>query len=84
MLTVGAEQITADLRFLIKVTNNLTVDEGKKIEINDKFLNENWQLVIRKLSFEDQGVYQCSLPLKTPQAVNITLRVLRESGLRIL
>ena len=55
---------------LSKQSNNST--------IKNKYLKENWQFEIRKLNYEDAGVYQCSLPLVVPLAKNITLQVIRK------
>ena len=44
----------------------------------DKYLIQNWQFEIRKLTYEDAGTYTCLLPLVKPITKNITLQVIRE------
>lgn len=44
---------------------------------NEHFI-QNWQFEIRKLTYEDSGVYQCSLPLVKPITKNVTLKVIRK------
>lgn len=44
----------------------------------NKYLIQNWQLEIRKLTYDDAGTYQCLLPLVKPLTKNITLQVIRK------
>ena len=70
LLSVGLQQITFDMRYRIRMKecNNTA---------NNQTIIQNWQLEIRKVAYEDFGVYQCSLPLVKPQYKNITLQVIR-------
>lgn len=43
-----------------------------------EFTKEKWSFVIRKLTYEDAGTYQCFLPLIEPMFKNITLQVIRK------
>ena len=54
-------------------TNSLTSNNNKP-----KYLIQNWQFEIRKLTYEDAGVYQCLLPLVNPIFKNVTLQVMRK------
>lgn len=42
----------------------------------EKYLIQNWQFEIRKLTYEDAGTYTCLLPLVKPITKNITLQVI--------
>lgn len=46
--------------------------------LKHRYLIQNWQLEIRKITFEDAGTYQCLLPLVKPIVKNITLQVIRK------
>ena len=46
--------------------------------LKHRYLIQNWQLEIRKITFEDAGTYQCLLPLVKPIVKNITLQVVRK------
>ena len=47
-------------------------------EESSRFLIQNWQFEIRKLTYDDAGTYTCLLPLVKPITKNITLQVIRE------
>lgn len=47
-------------------------------QLRHKYLVQNWQFEIRKITFEDAGTYQCLLPLVKPIVKNITLQVIRK------
>jgi hypothetical protein len=42
-----------------------------------KYLIQNWQFEIRKLTYDDSGTYTCLLPLVKPITKNVTLQVIR-------
>jgi hypothetical protein len=48
------------------------------VDPRSEYLIENWQFEIRKLTYEDAGTYQCSLPLLKPISKNIKLQVIRK------
>ena len=77
IISIGNQQIKQDFRYRLKVTNyNFVNNENSTIEAaehNKKLIN--WQLEIRKLNIEDNGVYQCSLHSQKPK--KITLKVKR-------
>ncbi len=56
-----------------RTINSLTSNSNKP-----KYLIQNWQFEIRKLTYEDAGVYQCLLPLVNPIFKNVTLQVMRK------
>ena len=77
------------MRYIVKKTDSPSdISESRekklfrrqKLNNNDKaeieYTRENWQFEIRRLNYEDAGVYQCSLPLAQPIAKNITLQVI--------
>ena len=45
---------------------------------NTKYLIQNWQFEIRKLTYDDAGTYTCLLPLVKPITKNITLQIIRK------
>ena len=49
-------------------------------EESSRFLIQNWQFEIRKLTYDDAGTYTCLLPLVKPITKNITLQVIRKFG----
>lgn len=80
------------MRYRIRVKNNANEEEQlSKNNSNDELFVENltsrplllnnnidnWQLEIRKATYDDIGVYQCSLPLVNPQYKNITVKIIR-------
>lgn len=76
------------MRYIVKKTKNTSDrDENarklfrrqrtnKSDQSEIEYTMENWQFQIRRLNYEDAGVYQCSLPLAQPIAKNITLQVI--------
>lgn len=79
------------MRFIVKKTD--LDNKGKEIKTQAnrrqlynrgqsevEYSNEKWSFVIRKLTYEDAGTYQCFLPLVEPIFKNITLQVIRKSS----
>ena len=46
--------------------------------LRTRYSIQNWQLEIRKLTYDDAGTYQCLLPLVKPITRNVTLQVIRK------
>lgn len=83
VLSIGNTLLRQDMRYIVKKINNnsLKDDYSKKYLRHQKatrldYSKENWQFEIRRLNYEDAGIYQCSLPLERPLAKNITLQVI--------
>ena len=57
---------------------NSSLNEKSLHEKQEKYLIQNWQFEIRKLTYEDAGTYTCLLPLVTPITKNVTLQVIRK------
>ena len=53
-------------------------DLNASLSDEDKYLIQNWQFEIRKLTYEDAGTYTCLLPLVKPITKNVTLQVIRK------
>jgi hypothetical protein len=63
------------MRYRIRVKN----EELNQLSRNNlSEVADNWQLEIRKVTYDDIGVYQCSLPLVNPQQKNITVKIIRK------
>ena len=62
------------MRYRIKVKNE-ELDQLSRNNSNE--VADNWQLEIRKVTYDDIGVYQCSLPLVNPQQKNISVKIIR-------
>jgi single-stranded DNA-specific DHH superfamily exonuclease len=59
--------------------NQTASDELESSHEEEKYLIQNWQFEIRKLTYEDAGTYTCLLPLVKPITKNITLQVIRKT-----
>ena len=58
---------------------NLNETENNFLDIEKpKYLIQNWEFEIRKLTYEDTGTYVCLLPLAKPITKNVTLQVIRK------
>ena len=63
------------MRYRIRVKN----EELNQLSRNNlSEVADNWQLEIRKVTYDDIGVYQCSLPLVNPQQKNISVKIIRK------
>lgn len=69
-------------RILINEDNVISDDHSSTSSFSlpnrNRYLIQNWQFEIRKLTYDDAGTYQCLLPLVKPLTKNITLQVIRK------
>ena len=81
-LTDSIGDSTKKKRKIITHVNSEESMSENSSTLNDlgKYLIQNWQFEIRKLTYEDAGTYTCLLPLVKPITKNVTLQVIRESA----
>ena len=75
------ERNTDQLEYALNVTTHIGDAASKENQSNNtssRYLIQNWQFEIRKLTYEDAGTYSCLLPLVKPMTKNITLQVTRK------
>jgi hypothetical protein len=69
---------TTDISNIIQMDSTINNETSFDYKTFNDYMFENWQLEIRKVTYDDTGLYQCSLPLVHPQYINITLKVIRK------
>jgi hypothetical protein len=74
-LTVGYQQFSRNMRYRVARLHNNDKNKNNRIE--------SWNFEIRKVSYDDQGLYQCYIKLNSKQKIkaNVYLIVKSEQGI---
>jgi hypothetical protein len=79
-LTVGYQQFSRNMRYRVARVNakDQTLPHKNKVEF--------WNFEIRKVTFEDQGLYECYVKLNSKHKIksNVYLEVKSEAGKKFL